>query len=277
MQSSQAGIGQRMASALKRLLMTVFVLALIGLVAWLASERNARTFSLAEQNGSLVVMKGRMFPWGAEPWSPSDPGLASTYAPIPLEGASVDPSVTQTRYSDRDELDRALFGVLDRLARPRVGSEDPKEVQRGLDYVRRMKALSGLTQDQRASLDRLESEYALFVARSRLNEAWQLISDALDQLNIASRGTGANARRANQMAAEVAGPAKQLEEALRRAVGSAADLQPEAMPEPQAPAPQGPTTQPEPTAQQPIPQPTTPAPEQAEPAVPPAANSDAGS
>ena len=48
---SDRSFGQRLWSGLMRLLSTAFILGLAGLVAYLASERNARTYSLAVEKG----------------------------------------------------------------------------------------------------------------------------------------------------------------------------------------------------------------------------------
>ena len=52
-------------------------LRLLGAVGFLLSRLNARTFTLQQQDGKLLVMKGRMLPLGAEPYRPSDPALAA--------------------------------------------------------------------------------------------------------------------------------------------------------------------------------------------------------
>lgn len=216
MQTTERPLGQRLLRGIGRLLATVFVLGLIGLVAYLASERNASAYSLKQEAGQLVVQKGRMLPTGSEPWTPTDSKLADAYAPIPLEGTTPSSTVLTQTFRDRDELDRALFGVLETLARPRVSSEDPKVVDRGLYYVRRMERLSGLTSEQRTTLERLQSEIAWHLARNKLDQARQLLSEALSQLEVASTGQTENARRANQLAAQIVAPTREFEDTLRK-------------------------------------------------------------
>ena len=135
--TSQQGFGSRAMRAFTRLVVTLVVLALGGAVAFLLSQLNARTFTLEVESGNLLVMKGRMLPWGAAPYRPGDVGLVDTYAPIPLEGRDVPQSVLMQRFTERDELDRALFSQLEALAKPRIASDEPQRIERGVYYLRR--------------------------------------------------------------------------------------------------------------------------------------------
>ncbi len=204
-------------TSLTRMLVTLLLLGLIGLVAWLASERNARTFSLRAENDKLVVLKGRMLPMGADAWTPGDPMLADAYAPIPLEGARPDAALLQSHYSDRDELDRALFRLLEELARPRIHSDDEQTLEQGLYYLRRAQRLTGISQEQRLALDQMQADVAFYQARSKLEQARRMVADAVTQLELAAEAQGPNAERARQMAASIVGPARALERSLRDA------------------------------------------------------------
>src|SRR4051794_15056296 len=86
--SQRASFGSRAATFFKRLFITAVVLALAGATVFLLSQINAKTFTLENRDGKLVVLKGRMMPIGADPWLPNDPALADAYAPIDLEGTS---------------------------------------------------------------------------------------------------------------------------------------------------------------------------------------------
>jgi len=241
--SNPAGFGRRAGRAFTRLLVTLLVIGLGGAVAYLVSMLNARTFTLEQQEGSLVVMKGRMLPMGSVPFHPGDAFLADAYAPIPLEGQSAGMALLQQRFTERDELDRALFDVLERLARPRVDSDDPKTLDQGLYYVRRAGKLSGITDEQRRSLKQLEADVAFYQARQKLEDARKLVADALTQLRLAGESKGRHARSANQMLSEVEPSAKGLEESLRKAVHSLSEPAEAPTPPPaQAPA-QAPATQ----------------------------------
>jgi len=211
------GFGARLGRALKQLVLTLLVLGMAGAVAFLLSQLNARTFTLEVLSDQLVVMKGRMLPWGAVPYQPSDSRLADTYAPIPLEGHGVATLVTQ-RFTERDELDRALYPVLEALARPRIATDEPAVVERGVYYLRRAERLSGLSEEQRAALKRMTAEVAYYQARQKLDEARKLIAEALAQLKLASESDNRHSSSATQMLSKVTPSTTALEDALREAV-----------------------------------------------------------
>jgi hypothetical protein len=246
----QQGMGSRAMRALTRLVVTLLVLAMGGAVVFLLSQLNARTFTLEVESGQLLIMKGRMLPWGAAPYQPSDAGLADTYAPIPLEGHDVPSSLLAQHFSERDELDRALFPQLEALARPRIASDEPQKVERGVYYLRRAERLTGLSQEQHTTLKGLLAEVAYYQARQKLDDARKLITDALGQLRLAAEGDNRHSRSANQMLTKVEPSAARLEQDLRDAVHSlsAPASKEEPQPAPATPEAPGATS---PTGEQP--------------------------
>ncbi|HET9452010.1 MAG TPA: IF-2 protein [Aggregicoccus sp.] len=260
--------GRRAGRTFSRVVVTLVVLALAGGVLFLLSQLNSRTYRLAHENGQLVVLKGRLLPLGATPYRPGDARLADAYAPLGVPAAEV-AGLLDRRYADRDELDRALFGVLESLARPRVASDDPRRLDEGLGYLRRAEKLSGLTEEQRLSLKKMQADVAYYQARQRLDEARRDIAEALGQLRLAAENQGRQAQSAHAMIARVGPAAEQLEEALRDAVHGQGPQEPPpagAAPTP-TPAPEGPAAVAPGAAQ---------APSGAAPATPPASSPDAG-
>jgi hypothetical protein len=233
-QQNRPGFGRRATSAFTRLLVTLLILGLGGGVAFLLSQLNARTFSLAQESGQLVVMKGRMLPTGAAPYRPGDARLADTYAPIPVEGRDVS-ALLEQRFAERDELDRALFPVLEGLARTKVQSDDPAVLEKGLYFLRRAELLSGLTQEQHRTLETMKADVAFFQARQKLEEARRDVTEALTQLKLAAESRNRNTQRANQMLTVVGPAAQALEKALRTVDASLAE--PGASPAPAGTAP----------------------------------------
>jgi hypothetical protein len=194
-QQNRQSFSRRATSAFTRLLVTLLILGLGGAVAFLLSQLNAHTFTLAQENGQLVVMKGRMLPTGAVPYRPGDARLADAYAPLPLEGRDAS-GLLEQKFTERDELDRALFPLLEALARPRVLSDDPAQLEKGLYYLRRAELLSGLTEEQRRTLETMKADVAFFQARQKLEEARRDVTEALTQLKLASERCSARwARR----------------------------------------------------------------------------------
>lgn len=238
-QHSRQSFGRRATSAFTRLLITLLILGLVGAVGFLLSQLNARTFTVVLDNGQLVVMKGRMLPTGAAPYHPGDARLADAYAPVPLEGRDVS-SLLEEKFSDRDELDRALFPVLEALARPKVLADDPALLEKGLYYLRRAELLSGLTEEQRRSLESMKADVAFFQARQKLDQARKEVTEALAQLKLAAESHNRNTQRANQLLSSVGPAAQFLEKALRAAdvLFSAPENTTPTPPETPLPAPQ---------------------------------------
>jgi hypothetical protein len=234
--------GRRATSAFTRLIVTLLVLGLGAAVAFLLSQLNARTFSLTQENGQLVVMKGRLLPTGAAPYQPGDARLADAYAPLAVEGRDVS-SLVERKFTERDELDRALFPLLEMLAQPKVQSDDPAVLDKGLYYLRRAELLTGLTEEQRRSLGAMKTEVAFFQAKQKLEEARRGVTEALAQLKLAADTRNRNTQRANQMLTTVGPAALALERALRAVDASFDEPGP---PPPPAPASEGKPTEPTP-------------------------------
>lgn len=243
-------LGARLWSGFKSLVVMTLLLASAGAALWALSNLNARTYALEQRDGKLYVLKGKLMPRGFDPYVPADPGLADAYAPIDLKGNDR-ADVTAVTYADRDSLDRAIFSVLELLAKPRVISDLPKDLDEGLAYVRRAEGLSGLSNEQRESLKHLQAEVAFFLARTRLEDAQRRIEEAVAQLKVASQSQNRHTREASQMLLAVEPDAKRLSDTLRSAVHN--------LSQPAAPVVQPPVPAPQPA---PVPAPA--------PAAPPA-------
>jgi hypothetical protein len=217
MPTTSDSLGRRAGRAVTRLVVTLLVLALLGVVGFLLSQLNARTFTLEMVGGNLVVMKGRILPVGSEPYRPSDPALAAAYSPFDLAGGSAG-GLIGARYDERDALDRALFSLLEGLARPKLVSDNAQTLAQGLALLARMQKLGGISDDQRRTLRSLEAEVAFFQARSKLDEARRDIGEALTQLRLSAESSSRHARAAHRMTSAIEPAANALEEALRRAV-----------------------------------------------------------
>ncbi len=211
---TQPSFGTRLLLAFRNLVLVTVFIGLAAAALYAMSQVNARTYGLEVRQGQLVVLKGKMLPTGADPWMPADPQLADTYAPIDVEGqASV--IVTTQKFEDRDELDRALFLVLETLARPRLSAETPKDLERGLLLVRRAERLHGLTDAQRDSLRKMQTDVAFFLARTRLDDARRQLEEALSQLKLAAESDSKTRAQASLMLLAVEPQVKLLASTLR--------------------------------------------------------------
>src|SRR5262249_1023497 len=217
MSSTSDSLGRRAGRAFTRLVVTLLVLGLIGAVGFLLSQLNARTFTLQQQDGKLLVMKGRMLPLGSEPYRPTEPPLAAAYAPFDLLGGTA-AGLDGAKFDERDAMDRALFQLLEGLARPRLVSDDPAALSQGLVALARMPKLGGMPSDRRRRRRTLDSGGPSSRPRPRRAQPRRDIAEAVSQLRIAADSGTRHARAAHRMLAAVEPAAATLEEALRRAV-----------------------------------------------------------
>jgi hypothetical protein len=229
MDQPSPSFGARLWRTLRNLTLTVLFLGLAGAAAYGASVVNSHTFSLEIREGQLVVLKGRLLPVGAEPWAPVDPQLADAYAPLDLEGNTSVLAAGQ-RFEDRDELDRTLFQVLQLLARPRLTSDLPRDLEKAMGYVRRAERLTGLSADQRADLKRMQQDLAFFLAQRRLDEARRELEEAVGQLKLAAESDSRHRGEAGLMLLAVEPQVKLLATTLRSTASLSRALDPKAGP-----------------------------------------------
>lgn len=207
----------RLGRALRNLVLFAVVVAAATGGLYAASLLNARTWSLEVQGGQLIVTKGKMLPTGTEPFQPADPMLAEAYAPLDLNGNTA-LAVVGTKYEDRDELDRALFSVIELLAKPRVASDAKRDLDTGVALVKRAEALRGLSEQQRASLKTLKAEVAYFLAKQRIDDARKQLDEALQQLKLAADADARHKKDATQMLLAIEPQVKSLSDTLRAAL-----------------------------------------------------------
>ncbi len=224
----------RLGRAFRNLL--IFAVLLAGATGGLyaMSLLNARTWTLEVAQGQLVVLKGKLLPMGSAPFVPGDPLLAEAYAPLDLNGNTALAVVGQ-HFEDRDELDRALFSVIELLAKPRVASDDKRDLEVGIALVKRAQALRGLSEEQRKTLSQLHAEVAYFLARQRLDESRKQLDDAVLQLKLAADADARHKKDATQMLLAVEPQVKLLSDVLR-AAAQGLPLPTSATGEPKSPA-----------------------------------------
>jgi hypothetical protein len=196
-------------SPVRHLLAWVLALALGALAFWLASERNARQWSLSPEDGQLVVKKGLLFPAGSTRFKTDDPVLAQTYAPLrPPAGTALPP---ERNFDDRAGLDQALYEMLSRWARDDIASEQPERLERGLAFVARAERLPGISSAQREDLRGLRGESGYFEALWLLERGVEDLRLARDKLKLAAE---ASTRRAPEAALLLRTVESLLEQAL---------------------------------------------------------------
>jgi hypothetical protein len=101
------------------------------------------------------------------------------------------------------------------LARPRLASDVPKDLDLGLALVRRAEKLNGLTETQRTSLKKMQSDVAYYLARVRLDDARRQLEEALAQLKLAAESDSKTRAQAALMLLAVEPQVKLLSTTLR--------------------------------------------------------------
>lgn len=218
----------------KGLLAWVVILGLIGVVAWLAAERNGRTWYLVPDGSRLVVMKGMQLPVGRRDFTTSDPGLATAYAPLaPPPGKALPPEQT---FGERSLLDQGIFDLLAAWARDEIASGEPARLERGLGYLARAERLAGISSAQRDELLALRAESGYHEAGRLLEGAARDLRDAAEKLRLAAGSRSAHAVDAQLLLKQVEPAVDATLGALRASSRGGAAARPVPAPAPAAPA-----------------------------------------
>lgn len=220
--SEATKVAGRSGPGFKGVLAWIAILGLLGLVAWLAAERNARSWHLVPDEGRLVVMRGMMLPFGRQAFKTADPALAQAYAPVVAPpGKPLPPEKT---FDDRALLDQALYDLLAGWARDEISGGDAARLERGLGYLARAERLPGLSPAQRDDLAALRADSGYYEAVRLLARAADVLRDAAEKLRRAAQSRSAHATDAGVLL-------RQVEPALEATLGAV-----RAPPTPAAPA-----------------------------------------
>ena len=112
---------------------------------------------LGSHEGYLVVERGRLLPFGYEPYIPKAKSLRAAYARIEIPGGK-DPGEDRV-FEDRADVDRHLFSVLSGWARSGLDSTEPKELRTSTKLIERCQLLPGLSEEQRKELRTLSRRW----------------------------------------------------------------------------------------------------------------------
>jgi hypothetical protein len=177
-------------------LLLVAVLALFAVVVYLLSERNARTYTLALEDGYLTVKKGVMAPMGRQTFKTADPALAAAYAPLkPPPGFRLE---DERLFDDRGGLDQALYEYLAKWARDDLATEKPELIQRALSWIDRAEKLAGISATQREDLRAVRAESGYFEARELLGKAADALRQARERLKLTASSPSRHAADAGE-------------------------------------------------------------------------------
>jgi hypothetical protein len=218
----------------------LIILGLLAAVWWLASERNARRFTLEARDNTLVVGRGRFFPFGARQLGPEDGELWKLYAPFPLPAGAKPQQAGE--YEDQTQLDRALFVDALACARQAAQKGDPASLAQAEALSARAGLLPGLSPAQQDELASLRGELALNAARGDAAGALKLIRAARARLAAARKIGGDRVGQVEAFSAALDDAARTLEEASQGSPRPIPPGRPVAAPAPDAPAESSPST-----------------------------------
>lgn len=194
-----------------RILVLLGILALAAGGLYVAAWVNAGRYYLVVEEDRVGVYRGRMLPVGREPFVPSDPALRQAYEGFPLPETAHLPR-GESIYTERTELDQALFRLLRDAAEQTLGEGEGRAPELGVRYLEQMKALPGVNVAQQTEVARLERD-----ARYVQAEVWAARAEAdLLQAAAAFRASARGEGRFRDGEARAA----RLEEALARLKGA---------------------------------------------------------
>lgn len=173
---------------LKQLFLFLVVVGLLGAAGYVASVLNSRRYFIVVGPAKVNIERGRMLPYGHEPFVPKDPTIRKAYASFSLPGGMKVGRGTST-YDDRVELDQALFRLLRDAARVAVDVDNERTPTLLPRYIEQMAAIPGVSSEQQIELRSLERDAAYVRARHAAEEGRERLVEAARLFKEASRGT----------------------------------------------------------------------------------------
>jgi hypothetical protein len=191
-----------------RMFVTLIVLVVGGAGLYVASWLNSRRYFLVVGPAEARVAKGRMLPIGHEPFVPNETELRRAYEPFTLP-SGINVPRGETTFTDRIELDQALFRLLKDCIGFTLSRDDRTTPALVEKYLRQLRAIPGTSVSQQIELGALERDAAFVTARHRLDEGVAALKDAARMFRESAQGPGGAARDGETRA-------KQIEAALQR-------------------------------------------------------------
>ncbi|MEM1025669.1 MAG: hypothetical protein AAGD10_05325 [Myxococcota bacterium] len=202
---------------LKRLLLALVVLAMVGVGLYAASWLNARRLFLEVGPAEVSVAKGRMLPFGREAFVPLDPTIRKAYRSFPLPGGmKLGRGVTV--FDDRVELDQALFRLLVDAAEFSLEVDNARTIELLPKYLEQMKAIPGVSSQQQLELQGIEREASYVRGRQMVGATEKSLEEAIEQFAHAASGRGSRHVDADARAAHLRRVLRVLREGVPKSV-----------------------------------------------------------
>ena len=171
----------------RRILIAAGLLVVIAVGLYGASVYNASRYFLVTEVGHVRVARGRMLPFGRETFVPRDPKLRKAYKTITLPAGMPAPKGARP-FSDRVELDQAIYQVLRDAADYSLTKDDARTPELLSRYLEQLEALPGLNAQQQLSLLTLKREAGYIEARGLTERARAMLTSAQLKFQEASKG-----------------------------------------------------------------------------------------
>lgn len=203
----------------RRMFVALVLLGLAAAGVYLASWMNSRRYSLIVDATEVRVAKGRMLPIGHEPFVPSDIALRRAYQAFPLPSGIKIPR-GETTFSDRVELDQALFNVLKDSAKFALSEDNRRTPELVATYLRQIHAIPGTSVSQQLEIAQLGRDAAYVEARLRMNEGVASFKEAARLYRESAQGQGARERDGEARARAIEATIERLDRAAAPSVPS---------------------------------------------------------
>lgn len=172
-----------------RILGTLLFLGIVGAGLYGASWFNARRYFIIVDATQVQVRKGKMLPYGHDPFLPKDRSLRKAYEAFKLPGGMKLPRGTST-YDEWRQLDQALYRILKDAADYSLTLDNEHTGALTAQYLEQMRALPGLNLEQQKALAELERDASYVEARSTLARVERELERAAQLYRTSSKGGG---------------------------------------------------------------------------------------
>jgi hypothetical protein len=193
-----------------RMFWTLVILALIGGGLYASSWFNARRYFLLVGESEVRVAKGRMLPIGHEPFIPQEIDLRRAYQSFPLPSGIKVPR-GETMFSDRVELDQALFRLLKDAIAFSLMEDNRRTPELVQLYMKQIKSIPGTSVAQQLELAQLERDSQYVEARQQLGDAIKNLKEASRLFRESARGQGGHERDGDTRAQTIESALRDLE------------------------------------------------------------------
>ena len=142
------------------LLFTILVIILLGIIVYLTSLLNARTYFLVFEKNKLKVEQGILFPAGRKTFTPSEQSMVLAYAPVDVPGGYT-PARKIKRCNGILELNTSLFDEILKMTEFLIKRGTEQDYKKALLLAERASRIPGIDLKRKERLDNLYARLAV--------------------------------------------------------------------------------------------------------------------